>query len=1512
MTRRGLYDPNVTHAACGVGAIVDLGGNARHALVEDGFRLLKNLGHRGARGADPQTGDGAGILLQKPHEYFASQIPELPHSDNYGVGQFFLPRDERRRHEIQQLVEEVCESEGFAVHAWREVPTSNYGLGRMALAQEPKVIQGFFVPQAQLSPEVLDIRLYVLRYCIDNAVHERGWFAEGADLFYICSLDRRRIVYKGMLTGPQLKRYYPELSDDRTRTGLVLVHSRFSTNTLGAWHLAHPHRNLIHNGEFNTLRGNVNWQLAREPELSSSIFGDDIAKIRPVLSRSGHSDSLAFDQMLELLIISGRSLPHALRMLIPEAWNRDAEMSPQRRAFYEYAATLVEPWEGPALVVATDGDVVGAVLDRNGLRPCRYSLTHDRKLVLSSETGVLDFLPNEVKEVGRLRPGQLLLADRKQGRIVPEEDIFEKLTTAQPYGRWLEENRVRMEDVIEPRDSNESPEKFDEDRLRALQRSFGYSREALRVLLTPLSENGKDPLGAMGDDAPLAALSGQRRRLFDYFLQEFAQVSNPPLDYIRESLVTSLESHIGRKRNLLEETPLHCRQLLLSTPVLDDAAFSALKRIKEPHRKLQVLDTTYIPDTGMHDAIENLHERASAAIDDGAEVLILDDGKTDSGRVAIPSLLATAAVHHGLIRSGRRMKSALVVATGEAYAVHHACCLLGYGADAIYPWLAYRTIDTLGDTGNETTPRTEARQRYRHGLERGILKVVSKMGIATIGSYKGAQIFEAIGLDEAFVDSYFPGTTSRVSGIGLHHFEQETESAHAEGFGEPLAGNAELDSGGEFYWRRDGERHQWNPQSIGWLQHAARTRSVDSYRNFVHSLRPRDGNFYTLRDLLALDTDPGRSIPLEQVEPVESIMARFFTGSMSFGALSREAHETLAIAMNRIGAKAGSGEGGEQVERFGTEAECAIKQVASGRFGVTAQYLAAARQIEIKMAQGSKPGEGGELPGGKVGPEIAEVRFTVPGVGLISPPPHHDIYSIEDLAQLIHDLKCANPKAEIQVKLVAKANVGTIAAGVVKAGANAIVISGNDGGTGASVKTSIKHAGAPWELGLPETQQALIANRLRSRITLRVDGGLKTGRDVVVAALLGAEEFGFGTAALVTLGCIMLRKCHCNTCSVGIATQDPRLRSRFQGSPENVINYLRFVAEEVREHMASLGFRTIREMTGRTDRLKPSDMVTPKGLPMDLSALLYREESNHKPYKSREQRSNIASHMDHHLAEKAEAMLARGNSAHIRTRITNRDRTVGTLLSYLLARSARQPYADGTIVVELTGSAGQSFGAFLAKGVDLHLTGDANDYVGKGLSGGRITIRVPKDAGYEGEESIIIGNVALYGATSGEAYFNGRAGERFCVRNSGAVAVVEGIGDHGCEYMTGGAAVVLGSIGRNFGAGMSGGTAYLLNEDGKLESRLNLEGAWTGPLTKPEDVVMVKRLLENHVAYTNSAKARRLLDDWEHSVGRFVKYIPTRYAEVIRHERGQGRDIGLKPPPRAVIRTHSVSGGNPK
>ena len=1512
MTRKGLYDPSITHAACGVGAIVDIGGGTSHELVEDGFRLLTNLGHRGARGADPRTGDGAGMLLQKPHDYFASQVPGLPRPDQYGVGQFFLPRDDRRRDEIQRLIEEVAESEGFSLHAWREVPTSNDGLGRMSLTQEPRAVQGFFVPVSGDSGAALDRRLYILRYCIDNAVHEHGWYGEGTELFYICSLARRRIVYKGMLTGPQLRRYYPELGDERVRTGLVLVHSRFSTNTLGAWHLAHPHRTLIHNGEFNTLRGNVNWMLAREPDLASREFGAAISKIKPVLSRSGHSDSLAFDQVLDLLLISGRSLPHALRMLIPEAWNRDQSMPPRRRAFYEFAATLMEPWEGPALVVATDGDTVGAVLDRNGLRPCRYALTHDRKLVLASETGTLDLPPSRIREIGRLRPGQLLLADWKQGRMVPEEEIFETLTTARPYGQWLEENRIRLDSAIDARAPVNRPQAFDKDRLQSLQRAFGYTREALRVLLTPLSEEGKDPLGAMGNDAPLAALSSHHRKLFDYFLQEFAQVSNPPLDYIRESLVTSLESHLGRKRNLLEESPQHCRQLLLSSPVLDDAAFAAIKRIEGPHLRPHILDVTYIPGSGMRDALQELQKAAASAIDAGAEILVLDDGKTNSGRVAIPSLLATAAVHHGLIREGRRMKAALVAATGEAYSVHHACCLLGYGADAIYPWLAYRTIDTPKNEGNGARNRASARQRYRHGLEQGILKVMSKMGIATIGSYKGAQIFEAIGLDETFIDAYFPGTSSRVSGIGLHHFEQETEIAHSKAFAPSLSGNAPLDSGGDFYWRRDGERHQWNPQTIGWLQHAARTGSAESFRNFTGSLEPGHGAFYTLRDLLALDIDPDSSIPLAKVEPVESIMARFFTGSMSFGALSREAHETLAVAMNRVGAKAGSGEGGEHTERFGTEAECAIKQVASGRFGVTARYLAAARQIEIKMAQGSKPGEGGELPGGKVGPDIAQVRFTVPGVGLISPPPHHDIYSIEDLAQLIHDLKCANPKAEIQVKLVSKANVGTIAAGVVKAGANAILISGSDGGTGASVKTSIKHAGAPWELGLPETQQALMANRLRSRVTLRVDGGLKTGRDVVVAALLGAEEFGFGTAALVTLGCIMLRKCHCNTCSVGIATQDPRLRRRFRGTPEDVINYLRFVAEDVRGHMASLGFRSMREMTGRADRLKPSDATTPKGLRPDVSALLYRENSTHKPYKSREQRSNMASHLDHHLAEKAEAALARGKVARIRTRITNRDRTVGTLLSYLLARSANQPYPDGTIVVSLTGSAGQSFGAFLARGVNLHLTGDANDYVGKGLSGGRISIRVPEDAGYERGKSIIIGNVALYGATAGEAYFNGRAGERFCVRNSGAVAVAEGIGDHGCEYMTGGAALILGPIGRNFGAGMSGGTAYLIDEDGTLQSRLNLAGARAEPLSEPGDIEMVRRLLANHVAYTNSDKARRLLEDWANSCRRFVRFIPTRYAEVIEREREHGRDIGLKPPPAAPASSGAAPGGDAK
>jgi glutamate synthase (NADPH/NADH) large chain len=1488
-----------------VGVLVDLRGRKTHQLVKDGLHLLVNLDHRGARGAEEKTGDGAGMLLQKPHAFFKAQVPALGDFDAYGVGMLFVPRSPERQRALQDLIETVVREEGLEVVAWREVPTNNSDLGRTARDSEPVTKQVFVRPRTPLKPAMLDARLYVLRRRMEKTAESVA--GRGADMFYVCSLNRRKIVYKGLLTCSQLPQYYPELVDERMTTSLLLVHSRFSTNTLGAWELAHPYRCIVHNGEFNTLRGNRNWMRTREAVLASDRFAPDIDKLKPIIGEGEVSDSAAFDHVLELLLECGRELPHALRMMIPEAWNKDPLMDARRRVMYDYLSTIMEPWDGPALVAATDGYRVAAILDRNGLRPCRYCVTKDDILIMASETGVLETPAAEVKFKGRLKPGQLFLADTRERRIVPEDEIFGSLTD-RPYAQWLEAERARLSDIIEA--STEEP-RSDHDELKditRLQRSFGYTTEALRVLVQPMAEEGKDPIGAMGNDAPLAVLSAKPKPLFNYFLQEFAQVSNPPLDYIREDLVTSLESHIGRQHNLLEETPRHCRQLLLRSPILSDREIAAIRSLNHNSIRTHCLDITYPLDMSLREALESMRTRAGEVIKKGYEILVLSDRATSSGRMAIPSLLAVSALHHHLIRAGLRTRVGLVLESGEPHQVHHFCTLIGYGADAVYPWLAYRSIRHYLVEGwlSSDNPPEHYLAQYRKAVEGGILKVMSKMGISTLQSYKGAQIFEAVGLDKAFVDEYFAGTTARISGVGLAQIEREVVALHEAAFNAKVAANLALEQGGDIYWRRDGERHQWNPYTIGTLQHAARTGDRDSYRAFARYLNEQDESLLTLSGLLDFQLDPNDEVPLAEVEPAKAIFKRFSTGSMSFGALSLEAHEALAIAMNRIGGKSGTGEGGEQVQRFGTERECSMKQVASGRFGVTAEYLARAKQIEIKMAQGSKPGEGGELPGGKVGEGIAEVRFTVPGVGLISPPPHHDIYSIEDLKQLIHDLKCANSDAEIHVKLVSKAGVGTIAAGVAKAHADAVLISGDSGGTGASVKTSIKSAGAPWELGLAETHQVLLANKLRSRIRVRADGGFKTGRDVVVAALLGAEEYGFGTAPLVTLGCIMLRKCHCNTCSVGVATQDPELRKRFNGEPEHIINYMRFVAEEVRELMATLGFRSMDEMIGRADKLRQKGFEHPRRIEIDLSPLLYKQASDDDPRKAREQDHGLDDKLDNELIKQAKAAIEGGERVTIEAAINNRDRTAGTLLNSLVAKrhGARGLPAD-TITVRLTGSAGQSLGAFLAAGISLYLEGDANDYVGKGLSGGKLIISTPPAAPFVAAGNIIIGNVALYGATSGEMYVNGMGGERFGVRNSGAMAVVEGIGDHGCEYMTGGAIVILGRIGKNFGAGMSGGEAYVLDEEHDFKAKLNQERVRAEALDDDRDQALVRRLLENHHRYTNSSKAKRLLDDWESAVTLFVKVVPEAYAEVVARNLERGKDIRLKCPSPAIVRRAS-------
>jgi len=1493
--RPGLCDPFAGRAACGVGVVVQLDGRKSHELIEDGLRILVNIDHRGARGAEEMTGDGAGMMIQKPHDFFHSLVPDLPDADSYGVGQAFLPRDYWKRADAKKIVEQSVAQSGLRLIAWREVPTNNEGLGRAALDSEPFLKQFFVAPAEPLEPEVLDNRLYVLRRRIEKAAIAKGLTDGGKNIFYICSLDRRIIVYKGLLTCEQVRSYFPDLSDRKMRTAIVLLHSRFSTNTLGAWQLAHPFRTAVHNGEINTLRGNLNRMRTREAAFASERFGEDMEIIKPV-AVAGQSDTAAFDNALELLMQGGRSLPHALRMLIPEAWSKDAHMDEKRRMFYDYLSTISEPWDGPALVAATDGTRVAAALDRNGLRPCRYCVTKEGKLIMASELGVLETPPSEIVMSGRLKPGQLFVADTKEGRMIPEEELFADLTD-KPYGDWLAANRVKLADLmteIEPEELA-GPLADVED----LQRVFCYTVETIRVLMQPMAETGKDPIGAMGNDAPLAVLSARQKPLAAYFAQLFAQVSNPPLDFLREDLVTSLESHIGRQRNQLAETPEHCRQLHLKTPFLTAKELGVILAMDRNGIRSATIEMTFARGGSVRAAINAARAEAARLIHEGFEILVLSDRAAGPDRLPVPALLGIGGLHQFLIREGLRTRAALVMDVGEAATVHQFCTLIGYGADAIHPWLAHATLADLIEDGTLSGTLDGLVAKYHKAAEGGMLKVMSKMGISTLESYKGAQVFQAIGLDFGLVNEFFTGTTAHLPGADLELFERELFERHDRAFGQRIPGNLPLEQGGDFYWRRDGELHQWSPFSVAKLQQAVRAGDRKAYLEFAESVNAQDERLQTIRGMLEFDTS--EAIPIDEVEPLESIMHRFATGSMSFGSLSRETHEALAVAMNRIGGKSGSGEGGEQMDRFKTERENSMKQIASGRFGVTAYYLVNARQLEIKMAQGAKPGEGGELPGPKVDDVIAEVRFTTPGVGLISPPPHHDIYSIEDLAQLIHDLKCANPEAEINVKLVSVANVGTIAAGVAKARADAVLISGDTGGTGAAVKTSIKSTGSSWELGLAETQQVLLANNLRSRIRVRTDGGLRTGRDVAVAALLGAEEYGFGTAALVTLGCIMLRKCHCNTCSVGVATQDPELRKKFAGKPEHVMAYMRFIAGEVRELMAALGFRTMQEMIGRVDKLRPKEIFHPKGTRIDLSQLLYRQPSDDTPFKSREQDHKLEGKADHELIEQAEPAIEYGTPVVIDMPIVNRDRTFGTMLSSIVAREyGAKGLPEDTITIRLTGIAGQSLGAFLSSGITIHLEGSANDYVGKGLSGGKISVRTARDAGFVASENVIIGNVALYGATGGEAYFNGIAGERFAVRNSRAIAVVEGVGDHACEYMTGGAVVILGATGKNFGAGMSGGEAFVYDEDGTFASKVNPEMVGLAPLAEERDRDLVKCLLENHVRYTRSSKARRILDGWEETAGRFVCVVPDAYAQVVERYMKDGTDIRVAIPKLAA------------
>ncbi|QLC33919.1 glutamate synthase large subunit [Halarchaeum sp. CBA1220] len=1458
---RRLADPAEARSNCGVGVVMDLDDQGGHDVVSDGLDLLANLEHRGTTGAEKKTGDGAGILLQTPRSFFEDEL-DLP--ETYAVGSLFLPQDADERSECTDAVADALAEHGLDVVAWRDVPTDNADLGQTALDSEPHVAQVFVTPEEPISDEEFDRALYVGRRAIEKTVdHER---------FYVCSLDRQTLVYKGLLKGDQVRDYYLDLQDERLASTFVLVHARFSTNTLGAWHLAHPYRNIVHNGEFNTIKGNVNWMRAREADIESERFSEDeLDTVRPVIPDPDQSDTASVDNALELLMQGGRDLPHALRMLVPEAWQGDEAMADERRDWYDYHASLVEPWDGPALVVGTDGDRVGAALDRNGLRPCRYEVTTDNTLVMGSEAGAIETDAEDVAKRGRLQPGQLFLADPEEGRVIPDDEVFDDLTD-EKYGEWVDEQQTRYQGhADDPLPSG------DGDALRARQAAFGYTQDDLNDVLEPMVEAGKDPVGSMGDDTPLAVLSKFNLPLFSYFRQLFAQVTNPPIDYIREDVVTSLETRLGRERNLLGESPEHAAQVVLDSPVLTD---DDLGRVRDADVPDVTVDITYDPETDLESAVERVRADVEAAIRDGAEIVVLSDREVGAERLAIPSLLATSAVHHHLVREGLRTRAGLVVESGDPRTVHQLSTLVGYGAGAVNPYLAMETVTDI-TAGPDGMDDTEAVETYVDALEQGLLKVMSKMGISTVESYRGAQIFEAVGLDTDLVDEYFSGTPNKTSGIGLEEIEEDLRERHEQGFGE---GEEEpsLERQGEFTNTSNGRFHQWNPQTVNALQAAVRADDYEQFGEFSELIDDQTKQLQTLRGLIDIETEERESVPLEEVEPVEEIVERFSTAAMSLGSLSPEAHENNAKAMNSIGAKANTGEGGEPPERFNTERECKIKQVASGRFGVTSEYLSEAEDLQIKMAQGSKPGEGGHLPGSKVNEMIAGVRCSTPGVGLISPPPQHDIYSIEDLKQLIYDLRSGNPDARVHVKLVSEAGIGTIAAGVAKAKADCIHISGHSGGTGASPKTSIKHAGLPWELGLAEANQLLRETGLRSRVTLRVDGGLKTGRDVAVGALLGAEEFAFGTASLVTSGCVMARQCHANTCPVGVATQAEKLRERFPGQPEHVVNFVTFIAMELREIMAELGFTSVDEMVGRTDLLGQREVDHPKARSVDLDRVIADPVPNDDRYRTREQDTEHDEHFDWDVLEEVGDEIEAGEDVSLSMDVTNVDRAVGGVLSNAVSNAhGGDGLPDDTVSLDLEGIAGQSFGAWLASGVSLNITGAANDYVGKGLSGGKIVVNTPSDAPFDPSANTLIGNVALYGATDGELYVNGVAGERFGVRNSGAKAVVEGVGDHGCEYMTGGVVAVLGEVGRNFAAGMSGGVAYVYDPEDELAEKANTGMVTLESELTEQDEAMLRRLVSNHRSYTDSSRAEELLETWSAARSDFVKVMPDAYAAAI-------------------------------
>ncbi len=1493
--KKGLYCPELEHDSCGIGFVANLKGRKSHDVIKNALVMLENMEHRGGTGFDVCCGDGAGVLIQIPHAFLVEDCAKrgvrLPHAGEYGVGMVFFPSDGSKREECREILNRNLDTLGLSVICYREVPTDNSTLGQAALDTEPKIEQVFVAKPEDMSVEEFERKLYVARnYTIHLALETVNGVGTS---FYIISMSSRTITYKGQLTTAQVRQYYLDLREDKVVSALAMFHSRFSTNTFPAWRLAQPFRFLSHNGEINTVRGNINWMRAREELLTSDVFSsEELKMLHPICDRS-MSDSANLDMVIELLVLSGRPLAHVMMMAIPEAWQKQEDMDPVKRAFYEYHSCIMEPWDGPASVSFTDGNVIGATLDRNGLRPSRYLVTDDDMVVMGSETGAVTIDPAKVVKKGRLQPGKIFIADLTQGRIISDDEVKQDISSRQPYGEWLAKHKITLAELPEADGSVIQNSKYT---MQARQKAFGYTEEDLNLILAGMVGTAKEPLGSMGADNPLAILSDKPQHLSNYFKQLFAQVTNPPIDPIREEMVMSLRSYIGGSVNLLSETPRHCHKIEIRQPVLSSSDLLKIKYIDHDHFQSRAIDCTF-PANGKDGALEHALDRicrdsADAAIE-GYQIIILSHRSIDSDHAPVPSLLATAAVHHHLIRKGLRADAEIVVEAGDVWETHHVATLVGYGAAAVNPYLALETLSVLRDEGVINSEFDDATLYYRYckAVNSGLLKIFSKMGISTLQSYQGAQIFEALGINKKVIDRYFAGTVSRIEGVGLDEIAREALAKHRAGFprDEDIFEEDELDSGGSYAWRKDGERHLFNPTTIRLLQQATATNNQDVFREYARNVDDQSREAFTLRGLMKFKSDR-KAIPLEEVESAEKIFKRFATGAMSFGSISWEAHTTLAIAMNRLGGKSNSGEGGEDPIRFtpepnGDSMRSAIKQVASGRFGVNSYYLTNADELQIKMAQGAKPGEGGQLPGHKVDAWIGRTRGSTPGVGLISPPPHHDIYSIEDLAQLIYDLKNANREARINVKLVSEAGVGTIAAGVCKGYADVVLIAGYDGGTGASPLSSIKHAGLPWELGLSETHQTLVRNRLRSRIVVQTDGQLKTPRDLAIATLLGAEEWGSATAALIVEGCIMMRKCHLNTCPVGVATQNRELRSRYRGKVEHVVNFFTFMAEGLREIMAELGFRTIKEMVGQSQCLEFRDDIDHwKYKGVDLSPILFKQEPEEGDSLSQtiDQQHLIHDIIDRKLIKDAASSLADGTKVKLAYDIVNTDRAVGAMLSNEISKVYKaEGLPAGTIDVKFKGSAGQSFGVFTAKGVRFELEGDSNDYFGKGLSGGTLVVYPDATAPFAARENVIIGNVAFFGGTSGEAFIRGMAGERFCVRNSGVTAVVEGVGDHGCEYMTGGRAVVLGETGRNFAAGMSGGVAYVLDRDGSFPAKCNMEMVRLAKVESPEHVAELKGLIERHKAETNSDVAEEILNDWDAMLDKFVLVMPTDYEKML-------------------------------